>query len=86
MDLNFVISNDSVDILSAKGNSNINLNLNKIGESMENANINLSVNSSGLNLGPLSSLVDEVVKSQGNLIIDLTASGKIKSPTLNGQN
>ncbi|MCK5390915.1 MAG: translocation/assembly module TamB domain-containing protein, partial [Deltaproteobacteria bacterium] len=85
MDLNFVISNDSVDIISAKGNSNINLNLNKISESIKNADINLRINSSGLNLGPLSSLVDEVVKSEGNLVIDMTASGKIKNPTVNGQ-
>jgi len=85
LDLNFVISNDSVDILSAKGNSNINLNLNEIGDSIENASINLSIDSSGLNLSPLSSLIDDVVKSEGSLIIDLTASGKLKNPTLNGQ-
>ena len=85
MDLNFVISNDSVDILSAKGSSNINLNLNQIGESVENASINLSIDSSGLNLSPLSSLVDDVVKSEGELIIDLNASGKLKTPTVNGK-
>ncbi len=85
MNLNFIISNNSVDILSAKGNSNINLNLNNIGESVENATVNLSIDSDDLNISPLSSLVGEVVKSEGNLDIDLTASGKLKSPTVNGK-
>ncbi|MEM7008763.1 MAG: translocation/assembly module TamB domain-containing protein [Thermodesulfobacteriota bacterium] len=84
MTLNFVISNNSVDILSARGSSDINLNLNEIGESFENANVNVAVKSNDLNLSPLSSLVDDVVKSEGNLDIDLTASGKLKSPTVNG--
>ena len=30
-------------------------------------------------------MLDEVVKSEGNLSIDLTATGKLKSPTVNGQ-
>ena len=85
MDLNFVISNNSVDILTAKGSSNINLNLNEIGDSFENATVNMSINSNDLNISPLSSLIDEVVKSEGNLDINLTASGKLKSPTVNGK-
>lgn len=85
MDLNFVISNDSVDILSAKGNSNINLDLNNIGESVENATVNMSINSDDLNISPLSSLVGDVVKSEGSLDINLTASGKLNNPTVNGK-
>lgn len=85
MNLNFVISNDSVDILSAKGNSNINLNLNDVGESLENATVNMTIKSNELNISPLSSLVDEVTKSQGSLDINLTASGQLKAPTVNGK-
>ncbi len=85
MNLNFVISNNSAEILSARGSANINLNLDQIAESFENATVNVSIDSSGVDLSPLSSLVDEVVKSDGNLVIDLTATGKLKSPTVNGR-
>lgn len=85
MDLNFVISNESEDILTAKGNSNINLNLDDIGKSIENAEINMSINSNDLNISPLSSLIEDIVKSEGALDINLTASGKLKAPTVNGK-
>lgn len=85
LDLNFVISNESEDILTAKGNSDINLNLDDIGESIENAEINMTINSNDLNISPISSLIDDVVKSEGALDINLTASGKLKNPTLNGK-
>jgi len=85
LNLNFVISNESTDILTAKGTSKINLNLDDVGKSVENADINLSINSNDLNISPLSSLIDDVVKSEGALDINLTASGKLKNPTLNGQ-
>jgi len=85
LDLNFVISNDSTDILSVKGNSTIDFNFNKPGENIEKAIINLSVNSSGFNLSSISSLSEEITKSEGNLIIDLQASGKLVSPTLIGR-
>ena len=85
MNLNFVISDNSAQILSARGTSDINLNLNEIGESFEDATINLSINSDSMDITSLSSLFGEVVKSEGILDIDLTASGKLKSPTVNGQ-
>lgn len=85
MDLNFFISNESEDILTAKGNSNINLNLDDIGKSIENAEINMSINSNDLNISPLSSLIEDIVKSEGALDINLTASGKLKAPTVNGK-
>lgn len=85
LDLNFVISNESSDILTARGNSDINLNLTDIGKSIENAQINMSIKSNDLEISPLSSLIDDVVKSEGALDIDLTASGKLKNPILNGK-
>lgn len=85
MDLNFVISNESEDILTAKGSSNINLNLDDIGKSLENAEINMNINSNDLNISPLSSLIEDIVKSEGALDINLTASGKLKAPTVNGK-
>ncbi len=83
--LNFVISNESKEILTAKGTSNINLNLNNVGKSMENADINMSIKSNGLDLSMLSGLIDDIVKSDGTMVIDLTASGKLTNPLLNGQ-
>ncbi len=85
LNLNFVISNESTDILTAKGTSKINLNLDDVGKSVENADINLSINSNDLNISPLSSIIDDVVKSEGALDINLTASGKLKNPTVNGE-
>lgn len=85
LNLNFVISNESKDILTAKGNSNIDLNLDDVGKSIENAEINMSIKSEDLNISPLSSLIDDVVKSEGVLNINLNTSGKLKNPTLNGQ-
>lgn len=85
LDLNFAISNESADILTAKGTSDINLNLTDIERSIENASINMSINSDGLDISPLSSLIDDIVKSNGSLDINLTASGKLKNPTVNGK-
>ncbi|GJM15525.1 MAG: translocation/assembly module TamB [Thermodesulfobacteriota bacterium] len=85
LNLNFVISNESTDILTAKGTSKINLNLDDVGKSVENADINLSINSNDLNISPLSSIIDDVVKSEGALDINLTAAGKLKNPKVNGQ-
>jgi translocation and assembly module TamB len=85
LDLNFVISNDSVDILSARGSSNIDLDFNDLGENIDKATINLSIDSKGVDLSPLSSLIDEVTKSEGTLVVDLNATGKLVSPTVVGK-
>jgi len=85
--LNFklLITESSTNIFEAIGNSTIDLNFKKLGENIEKATINMSVNSSGLNLSPLSSLSEEITKSDGTLVIDLKASGKLVSPTLFGR-
>jgi len=85
LNLKFLITQGSANIFEAIGNSTIDLNFNKLGENIEKAEINLSVNSSGVNLGPLASLSDEIIKSEGTLIIDLKASGNLVSPTLFGR-
>lgn len=85
LDLNFVISNNSVDILSAKGSSNIDLDFNDLDENIDKATINLSIDSKGVDLSPLSSLIDEVTKSEGTLVVDLNATGKLVSPTVVGK-
>ena len=45
----------------------------------------MSIISNGLDLGMLSGITDEIVKSDGTLKIDLKASGKLTNPNLNGQ-
>ena len=85
LNLQFLITEGSTNVFEAVGNSNIDLNFNKLGENIEKATINLSVISSGINLSPLSSLVGEITKSEGTLVIDLKASGNLVSPTLIGR-
>ena len=85
LNLQFLITEGSTNVFEAVGNSNIDLNFNKLGENIEKATINLSVISSGINLSPLSSLVGEITKSEGTLVVDLNATGKLASPTVVGK-
>lgn len=83
--LKFDITNGGASILQASGSSNVDLNLKEPGGNIETAPFNLTVTSSGVDLSPLSTLVPEVEKSTGVLVVDLKASGTLGRPVANGQ-
>lgn len=85
LNLKFLITEGSSTIMDATGSANVDLNLTNLGENIEKGTFNLSLSSPGVNLSPVSSLVDEVEKSEGTLIVDLRASGNLLSPTVNGE-
>lgn len=85
LNLKFVITNNNATVMQATGNANVDLNFKKLGENIDSATFNLSVDSSGVDLSPLASVVEEIEKSEGMLVVDLKASGRLGSPTVNGQ-
>ncbi len=84
LNLKFLLTDGSSTIMDATGSANVDLNLTKIGENLEKGTFNLSITSEGVNLSPVASLVDEIEKSEGTLIVDLRASGSLTSPNVNG--
>lgn len=84
LNLKFLVTDGSSTIMNATGSANVDLNLKKLGENISKGTFNLSITSQGVNLSPVASLVDEIEKSEGTLIVDLEASGNLTSPSVNG--
>ncbi len=71
-------------ILLVRAGADIDLNLKKLNENLMDAFFDLSVKSDGLDLSPVSKLNEEIKTITGKAIIDFKASGKLKSPSVNG--
>ena len=84
MSLKLLLTDGSQTIMDANGSANLDLNLTEVGNSLENGTLNLTISSQGVNLSPVSSLVGEIDKSEGTLVININASGNILDPTVNG--
>ncbi len=84
LNLKFLLTEGSSTIMDATGSANVDLDLTKLGENLDKGTFNLSLTSEGVNLSPVASLVDEIEKSEGTLIVNLRASGSLLSPSVNG--
>jgi translocation and assembly module TamB len=85
LNLKFLVTEGASTIMDATGSANLDLNLKNLGENIKKGTFNLSLSSPGVNLSPVASLVDEIEKSEGTLIVDLRASGSLTSPSVNGE-
>ena len=85
MTLKLLITDNNATVMQATGNANINLDLTNISQSLDSGTFNLSIDSSGIDLSPLASISEEIEESEGMLIVNIKASGKIKDPTATGQ-
>ena len=85
LNLKFLVTEGTTTVLDATGTANVDLNLKKLGENIEKGTFNLSLTSPGVNISPVSSLVEEMEKSEGTLIVDLRASGNLLDPSVNGE-
>jgi autotransporter translocation and assembly factor TamB len=83
LDLN--ATEDARQILRASGRANVDLNFKKAGENLKDATFNFTIRSAGIDLSPLAGLNKEIKEIHGKVVIDLRASGYIKSPKINGQ-
>jgi translocation and assembly module TamB len=83
LDLN--ATEDARQILLVSGRANVDLNFKKAGENLKDATFNFTIRSAGIDLSPLAGLNKEIKEIHGKVVIDLRASGYIKSPKINGQ-
>lgn len=84
LNLDFTVSEKAQEVLSAKGGASLDLNLKNVQENIKDATFNLTLKSSGIDVSPLTKLNEEIREIHGKAILDLRASGSIKSPKVNG--
>ncbi|MER3446267.1 MAG: hypothetical protein C4291_05220 [Candidatus Dadabacteria bacterium] len=85
LNLDFTAVENAQEILSLVGRIGIDLNLKNVQENIKDATFNLSLKSSGIDVSPLAKLNEEIREIHGKAILDLSASGSVKSPKVNGQ-
>src|SRR5581483_3019219 len=85
LNLDVNATEDARQILLVSGRANVDLNFKKAGENLKDATFNFTIRSAGIDLSPLAGLNKEIKEIHGKVVIDLRASGYIKSPKINGQ-
>jgi translocation and assembly module TamB len=84
-DLKFDIVKDEREVFSAKGIIIADLNLKNIVPNIKRGTMNLNIRSSGVDLSPLAGPIDEIKQISGILVADLSVTGKVDRPSINGQ-
>lgn len=85
LNLDFTALENSQEFLSVRGGAGIDLNLKNVRENIKDATFNLTLKSSGIDLSPFAGLNEEIRELHGKALVDLRASGSVKSPKVNGQ-
>ncbi len=85
LELKFDIVKDKREIFSANGIINTDLNLKNIVPNIKRGTLNLKISSNGVDLSPLAGLIEEIKQISGLLIADLSVTGSVERPSMNGQ-
>jgi translocation and assembly module TamB len=85
LELKFDIVKDNRAIFSANGAINTDLNLKNIVPNVKKGTLSLQISSSGVDLSPLSGLIEEIKQISGTLVADLSVTGSVEHPSMNGQ-
>jgi autotransporter translocation and assembly factor TamB len=85
LELKFGIVKDKREIFSANGVINADLDLKNIVPNIKKGTLNLKISSNGVDLSPLAGLIEEIKQISGALVADLSVTGKIERPSINGQ-
>ncbi len=85
INIDFTAVENAHEVLSLLGRASIDLNLKKVQDNIKDATFNLSLKSNGIDVSPLARLNEEIREIHGKAILDLRASGSVKSPKVNGQ-
>lgn len=82
--LDIDLQDKQTNVLKLRSNTNIDMDMDNLRDSLEEATINCSIKSSGINLSPLSLVNDEITEVDGKGVIDVRASGRLLRPKLKG--
>jgi translocation and assembly module TamB len=85
LELKFEIVKDKREIFSANGIINADLNLKNIVPNIKRGTLNFKISSNGVDLSPLAGLIEEIKQISGILIADLSVTGSVERPSINGQ-
>ncbi len=85
LNLKFDIVKDKRAIFSANGIIDTGLNLKNIVPNLKRGTLSLEISSSGVDLSPLAGLIEEIKQISGTLIADLTVTGTVERPSVDGQ-
>ncbi len=85
LDLKLSVTHKDEKLLLIAGTLSHNINLKEVDKGLENATFTLSANSPGVDISPLAAFNSELLKIDGNLHLDIDASGKLMSPSVEGK-
>jgi len=85
VDLGFYIYENSEPILSATAQAKVDLTQKDFEKSFQNTTFNADIKSDGIDLSPLIAFNEELQTIDGELIVDLSASGSGMDPNVNGK-
>ncbi len=85
LELKLGIVKANSEIFSVIGIINAELNLKNIVPSIKTGTLSAKITSSGIDLSPLAGAMEEIKQISGTLIADLSVTGSVEHPSINGQ-